>query len=179
MKKLLVLMLVLGIASLANAAAINVLGDSSVGVGVTKTYTITISGSIPDNGLISFDVEVHGSNAKATMSSWTIISTGRNTLLDYVGDLISTPPDYGKEVVAAQDSGTTAIGSTLLSFDLTGVTTGTIDLTTEEIAFFTVTAGGGWNDLHPDMGSMQVTIVPEPMTLVLLGLGGLFLRRRR
>jgi hypothetical protein len=29
------------------------------------------------------------------------------------------------------------------------------------------------------VGSHDVTVIPEPMTMVLLGLGGLFLRRRK
>jgi hypothetical protein len=29
------------------------------------------------------------------------------------------------------------------------------------------------------VASVDVTVVPEPMTIILLGLGGLFLRRRR
>jgi len=178
MRKLLVLMLVLVMASLASATTVDVTGDTLCAVGATRTYTITLNGTTPGLGLISFDLDAHGSNAKATMSNWTIVSTGRNTALDYIGDPLHTPPDYGKEIGGTQDAGTTPIGTTMLTFDLTGVTAGTIDLTTEDYAFIAVLSGGGWEVFHPTMGSLQVTI-PEPMTLVLLGLGGLFLRRRK
>ena len=42
-------------------------------------------------------------------------------------------------------------------------------------------SSGNWNgDYSPDVASdVQLTVMPEPMTIALLGLGGLFLRRRK
>jgi hypothetical protein len=61
-----------------------------------------------------------------------------------------------------------------------GAGTVTVDLGLNETTRYK-TSGGSWINTDDDneVGDLVIDVVPEPMTIALLGLGGLFLRRRR
>ncbi|MGA2071701.1 MAG: PEP-CTERM sorting domain-containing protein, partial [Sedimentisphaerales bacterium] len=94
-------------------------------------------------------------------------------------DWTATNPISGNyEVTIVNDIRATDLGSPLFSFQLTAPNAvGVAHISLIENAFF----NDNWEAISPDsMPTMTVTIsVPEPMTLGLLGLGGLFLRRRK
>ena len=144
MKKLLVLMLVLGLASLANAGLVVSFDASEISVGIEETvtgYEITVE-------VISGDLALDGSAVT----------------YDYTWDfdnLVSTDtPDLFRVSASQFLSAAQGPGTLFSGLAYTGAGT----------AVFT--------DLYNQSAPVSV-LIPEPMTMVLLGLGGLFLRRRK
>ena len=178
MKKLIALVLVLGLASLANAGSVSITGSDTIVCGTTETYTVVYSGS-PD--IVGFDVDVcpvGDCPATITEAGVTILAANRNTDLDYIG------PGYnceltGVEVVAGSDAA--ALGTTWFTFDLTAAPLGEceycqwVTLTLYDVYIMDT----GWQQVNPDMGTLDVHCIPEPASMLLLGLGGLLLRRRK
>jgi len=185
MKKLLVLALVLSMATMANAALV-----LSVG-GATDVTEITI---MPID-TISLDI--------ATLDAIPYLSGSYAAIV--AGPLATIDLQSGLTVVA--DSGCTLEHSAPVSEFVTGLPEGTdgmgvnafaMDMTAGIVAGTTLfdsiimhCGGPGdtmilllqLNDSFEVVGIMDQVIVhqivPEPMTLGLLGLGGLFLRRRK
>ena len=168
MKKSLVLVLVLGVASVANAAYIQIDGVSRSAADLFEggTLVITIVGDDASSWLGYIIVEEGGAGA-----------LGNATRLGAAGDIGAfsayTEAGWGAgyELTAAMSpGGVPAIAEgPQFTVDYSGGTLGQ----TAVISLF----------VDPEYGapvsSVAVTIVPEPMTVVLLGLGGLFLRRRK
>jgi hypothetical protein len=173
MKKFLILMLVLGVATAANAALIDSWSD---GLGVTWQVTTDIDGSL----------DLLGTGAAATtyggygiylheggyVNSWITPSPaasgllGKNGLYDAAGDLgdNSGPDIYGGYFIQAKD-GNGSVAPNLAAgdwflFDISSSAPGTAKL-----------------EIYGQADT--IITLPEPMTIVLLGLGGLFLRRRK
>ncbi len=162
MKKLLVLLMVLGMASMANAALVtsnvtwDVVGTQLIGTG-TAMGDVDIAlalgaGAYADpTGVIALDATTNGANTRGVMAI-----AGNNAKINpYSGMLRVLGGDVGEPEDAIQ-----VIGE-WYRLDIIGE--GTIQL---------YDVGNNWASL----GTIEV---PEPMTMSLLGLGGLSLLRRR
>jgi hypothetical protein len=158
MKKLFALLVVLAFCGAANAALVAT--DDSVQVafgsdidtgGMLGLYTTTaITGYEVGIKVISGDVALN-------VSAITFPQA-----FDFAGKLVNDPA-YAVRVTASQFF-TGAVGPAQLVNNIAISGTGTLE-------FFDILAQG------ESMGT--VTVIPEPMTIALLGLGGLFLRRRK
>ena len=162
MKKLLVLMLVLGLVSAANA----VISLSVNGLDPGEEHTINPSDEIvldvsSDNSdgysfwLYIYDIPVRTlSNGRVTQGNLSVINlAGRYQDYDYYG-------------VTIADSGGALVPGT--GFEVDFHCDGPGDVLVELLAF-------------SDYALIDSLVIhqPEPMTIALLGLGGLFLRRRK
>ncbi|MBN1765957.1 MAG: PEP-CTERM sorting domain-containing protein [Sedimentisphaerales bacterium] len=168
MKKLLAILLVLGMASMASAALS--LSSSSVDILAGGTATVYVVSDAADvwEGYIGGSSAVDGGGATA----FTV------TALAPAGpDGYATADPYGY-------AGYYAVGA--LDFnpeDTITVTSGNqfqIDASDADL-----TSGSSYDiNVYADdwatvIDTVTINIIPEPMTLSLLGLGGLLLRRRR
>jgi hypothetical protein len=166
MKKLLILMLVLGMTSTASAAL--TWSTSALTMNPTDVVTVQIHGSTdlpypggpawvgndPSPGGVASitsisalanaggDAEVSDPTATGWPGWWTI------NALDVTAPFTIAPGAQWDVVITAAAAGTYVIGTDSYGSD-------------------------GADDL------LTITVVPEPMTIALLGLGGLFLMRRR
>ncbi len=169
MRKLLIVALVLGIASATDAALIYVDGvDPGPSIEIAEGVTAVIS--------------VVSEDASSWLGYLIIEEGGTGELsnpakLDAAGDMgaISAYSEAGWGVgheltIAMSPGGAPAIAvGPQFTLDYVGGVLGE----TAQISLF----------VDPEYGtpadSVAITIVPEPMTIILLGLGGLFLRRRK
>ena len=165
MRKLLVLFLVLGLASTANAMLITVDGQEGDSFEVDVQTTITVVSEDASSWLGYIIIEEGGAGSLENVD-----------VLDPAGDLGAaaayTEADWGAGFELSASMGPTgdpaiAAGSQF-SFDYVGAVGDTAT-----ISFFVDP------EYTTPVASVTVTVVPEPMTILLLSLGGLFLRRRR
>ena len=161
MKKLLIVMLVLAVASVANAT-LSITAPATVDLGATATVTVSsdtaadsyiayvdFTGGVPlSNAQI---LAAAGPNAKCTLSPYGYAGYYEIAALDY------TPPS---DILAGAH----------FTFDL--ISTGADLSTTYTVRLLD-------EDWATEIGSVGIEVVPEPMTIALLGLGGLLLRRRK
>lgn len=178
MKRVIVFLIVLSMATMANAALqLTISGPTSLAINAVSTYTVgyTMTGLANDN-LVAADVDIVCTIG--TIGGGVILTTNRDTLLDW------TAPDElngNYEVSIVNDIRGTDLGSPLFSFQYTApaiVGGGYISLL--ENSFYDT----DWNQITgadlilPSIRQVLIGI-PEPITFGLLGLGGLFLRRRK
>ena len=168
MKKSLILLLVFGLASVANAATV---GLSVDGTTVVNAADIDITVSPLINLMVISDTDDH---------PWLMEVS-----------VLQADATLGTPVPTA------AAGALAAAIDFSGAGLWDYELTTSG-APGTVFAGVQWNmdltalgalgdtflvNLGPygqtPVSTIEFTLVPEPMTVALLGLGGLFLLRRR
>ena len=162
MKKILVLMLVLGIASMATAA-LTLSGPTQVAVGGTITITVTADAESVDDFPGDYGYIYVGSDSFSNVTMLSSMSDGdMSVIIIYAYDFYFKGLDD-----TGQSSPFLSVGD-WLTFDVTADSTtqgNTITITLDSNLFA--------DDTH------VITVIPEPMTIGLLGLGGLFLRRRK
>ena len=162
MKKLMILMLVLGLASVTNAALVLSLNGSTdvdeITIQTTTNFTIDVYA--PSDGVDMFWIGVKG---PASYSGY--------------GTLYAPSPD-----TMALDDGTYGAGY-IRAYLTTPTITGVIgvwwdlELHCDATGDVTINLYNGGGSSIIDVATIHQ--IPEPMTIALLGLGGLFLRRRK
>ncbi|MCK5565764.1 MAG: PEP-CTERM sorting domain-containing protein [Planctomycetes bacterium] len=161
MKKCLVLLMVLGIASMATAGLV-VTGDAA-----SFTIESDAAGVAGDTGQFTGFVGIQDGASVMTAFTWgaAAVVGADPVLYGYVpGTALGLPNGYDLANLTVTDGSPTSflgIGD-VLTFDVTGAVPYTVVV---------------WDSAFTELAS--ATIVPEPMTMGLLGLGGLFLRRRK
>jgi len=164
MRKLLILFLVLGMASTANALLIKVDDLEGESFEVDTQATITVVSEDTSSWLGYIIIEEGGAGSLENVS-----------ILDAAGNKASAEPyteaswGTGFELTAASTGDPPPVAAgTQFSLDYVGAVgdTATISLFVDP-------------EYTTPVASVNVTVVPEPMTIILLGLGGLFLRKRR
>jgi hypothetical protein len=174
MKKLLILMLVLGLTSAVQATTLNLTLSSAdvytdVLPGTVITVTLTADQTIK-NFKEGIDFTASGTNALSS-GSWQV---GNASVSDdgteSAGDIV------GAYMLAVMGEQYTA-GTVLYQFSATINEDGHIGMANVSCIDPAVPMPPTYYQIGA-LNGLDVTI-PEPMTIVLLGLGGLFLRRRR
>jgi len=175
MKKLLTLFLVLGLSSMASALTVNLSLDGSTSMGTTLDVDIADVGTAISLGIISdtagqvYFTALVMNKGSATISN--VVNTTKAGDLGAVADYSGTT----QYLYALTIGGTTVLPAVgvQFTFDLTPDS----DLVVDDTFDFWITVPDDSNGTPGQV--VTVTIVPEPMTILLLGIGGLFLRRRK
>ena len=204
MKKLLILMLVFGMASVlqADSTGFTVEGygseyDGPLGVSIRidlafsgADWSATIWEGIVEASTVNTDgqalaadiVDMGGAVGSAVVYTSAAVAISLSGYQDnYNGNLLST-------VAADTSSGALAAPGVSISFDYTLPATASSDWWVAPLkSGETYTYDGGSFTVGATYSNLEATnypvaglhIIPEPMTVLLLGLGGLFLRRRK
>jgi hypothetical protein len=168
MRTTFILIMVLALATTAHAALS--LDLSATTVALNSTVTATVSSDNTDSWtgyfILSEDTYYWSDPvAAAYVPPWTIYP---NT-----GDLAQASPLAGYPAVydlTAAGTSTLPSAGTQFSINIKGIQAGTIYIALQEKY--------GYPPIIPPE-SLTLVVVPEPMTITLLALGGLLLRRRR
>ncbi len=164
MKKLLVLMLVLGMASAANATTLSWSVDAvTINLGQTAVVQLVANNEDP------YDPKSVGQTPGATPSA---------TIASIVARAAAGPDSQVKNPSQTGYAGWwTVMALDLDPFTTPNITAGAqFDVTISCLALGTEYFG---SDAYGTNNVLTVVNVPEPMTVALLGLGGLFMLRRR
>ncbi len=163
MKKLLILMLVLGMASVVNATTLTWSDDAITIPSISATVVVTLNADDDQPYDWKWVGQTAGASPIGTISAMsTRASAGPDGGFRTPAD--TTFPGWWK--VRALDLAAPYTIESGAQFDVTikALAVGIFGLASD---------GGGQNDI------LEVTVVPEPMTIALLGLGSLALLRRR
>ena len=170
MKKLLVVLVCLAMASVASAnfKIVDSLGNSDITVSAAGSMTLYLTYTGTD--LCMYDVEIDADNSAAFSS---IVCNGPGSgYEDYVEPSIS---GYLLEVVGGYDNGTEFAADTILAqWDVTyGFGSNTI-----VSGYDYMSVDENWGTVSdPSVTGFEI-IVPEPATIALLCLGGLLIRKK-
>ncbi|HDZ69066.1 MAG TPA: PEP-CTERM sorting domain-containing protein [Phycisphaerales bacterium] len=180
MKKLLILVLVLGLASAANALTVSISTD---GVNPAGSSITVVPGQVVNLSIVS-DTSGAAGNYWTYLemnlpSAGTLPVAGSFTINPNAGSMASvvdqgTPTFYDMLLTASDSTGSVVAGK---HFSLTlTISPGAAIDGSDDFDIWTLVP----NDAtYSTDDVLTVNIVPEPMTIALLGLGGLFLRRRK
>jgi hypothetical protein len=196
MKNFVYLALVLALAPLASATTVSLVldgGGTSVTAGSTVTINVVADWAVSDNAVFNLKQSTTSAAGNATALAVGTLNAGFD-LTNLPGNLCNVVSgarfiliDRINGVIAGGSPAITA-GDPLYSFDLVIPGAATVgDMFTIDDATGSpvvnpgpdygtgIHGGGDVTDIQP----LTLTVVPEPMTIILLGLGTLFLRRRR
>jgi hypothetical protein len=180
MKKLLVVTLVLAMASIANAGMIDVVmeGYDDVDQSGTITASDIIYIDIYSNVLLDgYDLDLHvaGPGVLSEHSGGPTANHQTGMMWFYSG----IASNGIAQMMDAWLMGSSQVGFLIggLAIHCEGEGDVLVDLTIGQGA--TREYGTGYILQEGDLTDLVITQVPEPMTIALLGLGGLFLRRRK
>ena len=164
MKKLLILMLVLGMASVANAVVLTWSVDAVTIPSINATVVVTL------------DSDTDAETYSPKWVGYTPATTSIGSITSIVARASAGP---GSQVKDPTDT-TYAGWWTVMAFDLTippDIQSGPqFDVT---IKGFVEGTFGLASDNYGTNDTLEVTVLPEPMTIAMLGLGSLFLLRRK
>jgi hypothetical protein len=165
MKKLLVLFIVLGLAASAQAALTLSLSATTVAVNGEVTFSV-----ISDDTTNWIGDAILSENVGAWSDPIAASYVGNWAWTVHAGDGAQAP--YTQVGVARLAAGGTTVlptAGTQFSVNIKGVQAGTIYVDLQDDSTFAEMANG----------PLTLVVTPEPITMALLGLGGLFLRRRK
>ncbi|MGD0077415.1 MAG: PEP-CTERM sorting domain-containing protein [Sedimentisphaerales bacterium] len=171
MKKLLVLLMVLGLVSSAQASLSLSLSATTVAVG--SNVTCSVIDSVGEGWTWQFVLSEDTYNwTDPVAASYNGGRAAAVSILAAAGNMAAATPDGGyAALVQLSAGGTTPAPSTGTQFNVTlhGEQAGTIYMDLEDFSA----------NSQSSTGFLTLVVTPEPMTMALLGLGGLFLRRRK
>jgi len=167
MKKLLVLALVLSMASMANAAlTLDFSATAAIG-----DVTFSISGDGTDGTGTYYLGVVSGGGASIGIGSAVVDYTGNQSSISWDDTGVAAMLGLVEPAVNIQLTGTPAPGQS--NPPLSGMLVHGITLTISQNATVQLYDGDG------NLKAAQDVTTPEPITIGLLGLGAMFLRRRK
>ena len=161
MKKILVLMLVLGITSMATAG-LTLTGPIEVPVGGSIVLSVTADAISAAQAGDYANVYAPGTLA----SNPTMTANMSGGAFSLINDYLYAPYDYFYMVGANAPGVDALLPGIWVNFDLSAGS-----LPVGSIIPISITGGGAAHNV--------TVVIPEPMTIGLLSLGGLFLRRRK
>jgi hypothetical protein len=164
-RKLLVFVLVLGFASAANAVLIQVDGLSGESVEVQQNATITVVSEDSLNWLGYIIIEEGGQGALINPAGTALAG---DPALAGATPYTEVGWGTGYELTVAGSASFPVGAGTQFSFDFTGIPGDTARISLFVDPEFVV-----------PVSSVALNVIPEPMTIMFLGLGVLFLRRRK
>lgn len=165
MKKLLIVMLVLGMASTANALIVQLgAGGATNGAGVDMITALSALEVVSDSSAVPYVLMLFAPDITQLNVTGVVARPGAGTeslVTDYADALGPGTRLWEIQAVDMSPPLTSIVAG--IQFDATTTGMGVMQLLTE------------------DLGTVldSVTVIPEPASMLLIGLGGLFLRRRR
>ena len=201
MKKFVSLVMLLALASFASAVVntvdfttpnANVTAGQVVPITIVADMTVKILGVNIGETKVSAAPDVTAGAVGTIHAGFTSVASAgllcdgstaapaRYVLIDRINGVVDTTTSSEIAVGQALYSfnvtipGTAAVGDTFTIDDITGV-----PVFHPGPGYGTNCTGAGGNVVLSDVGALTLTVVPEPATIALLGMGGLLLLRRR
>lgn len=195
MKKVFVLLLVLGLTVTANASSVPIIqvqggGTTNVVAGEVVNIEVVDTVAIASNIGINLGQTTTSSAGYAPAVALGTVNAGFDSV--NVSGILVNSATSGRYVLIDRISGVIAAGSPaiaagepLYAFKVTipvGAAIGDTFTIDDLLGAPVHSAGppyGTVADVAANAQALVLTVIPEPMTIALLGLGGLFLRRRK
>jgi len=179
MKKLLALVLVLGLTSLASADLLLTVNGQPVTQGqitIAPSQTIELDLELTAGENVQmWDVTYMLSNAQAEFVTGSMTYP---TVFEFPGGFTVPPTAQMVEISAANFTGGPAAGPAML---MQGLILHCLEATPVDLTLYVsdyTVVDGQEVEIGTVLGTLHITQIPEPVTIALLGLGSLFLRKR-